>query len=214
MSRRIIMGAVLAVTIAGGACNSSTSPEESGLTTEDVTTVALDTDLSSGIVVFGQTAGPFGTANLDSGDGIGISLALESTIREFEDVQRPCPVDGFVTLSGMVERVEHGEGLVEYFVEADGQQVECQRARRGEIVQFDGEFALEAERRRINGEPVGLQETHIAGWFDWQVLDSDRSGSCTYDLTSVRNPDAMKRTITGEICGREIDRTIDWKRGT
>jgi hypothetical protein len=39
-----------------------------------------------------------------------------------------------------------------------------------------------------------------------------KSGQCSFDLTSTRNPDAGTRTLTGTMCGREIDRTVDWRK--
>lgn len=174
------------------------------LGTDDAVRVAMHLDLASGIAIFGQ---------LDPSSPVpGLAPAVFDDARPFTRT-RDCPVSGHIEVAGNVERERRGEGVIVYHVSGSGSQVACERQRRDFTWVADGPFALDAERRRMNGMPVGLQTTHVEGEFTWERSDGE-AGACTFDLTSVRNPDAMKRKISGTICGREIERTVAWKHGT
>lgn len=63
-----------------------------------------------------------------------------------------------------------------------------------------------AHRRWVAGEPSGLQTHSLEGKVNWRLEDG-RGGTCTVDLLAVFDPDAGTRSVTGEICGRTVDRT-------
>ncbi len=64
-----------------------------------------------------------------------------------------------------------------------------------------------------NRVPVGNQTSSKSGSFHWTRTNGaeTQEGDCTFDVTSVRNPDSRRITISGTVCGREIDRTVTWQ---
>jgi hypothetical protein len=202
--------APLATTLA--ACHGDgTGPQDETLTLEEVAAVALAGDLMAGTLLFEE----IGLVGARSGPQ---SVASEDK-RAFERTRR-CG-DGLVTVWGEIERVRHGEGVVEYFIEGNRTRDDCTHVRGPFTIVIDTPEGkpdtLEAYRKRNNGQPIGPQTTTYAGEFDWQKWEGEtlvREGHCDFELTSVRNPDSMKRSVTGTICGREVDWERDWKRGT
>lgn len=191
-----------AVAVAAGCADDGLGPEDSNLTAAEVADLALDLDDTTGDIIFGELLlGGFGL-----GDGIGIT---SGDVRTFER-KRDCPLGGNVSLAGTIERERDGNGAVEFTLVAAGTKTDCTRQARNDLtIKVNGGFTLEAYRKRVNGKPVGLQTTTKKGQFDWERSDG-KSGSCAFDLTSVRNPEAGKRTIKGTMCGREIDREVNW----
>jgi hypothetical protein len=114
-------------------------------------------------------------------------------------------------VTGTLERSRNDAGVVEWDVSGSGEWADCARRRREITRTIDGQFEFESHRKRQNGEPVGLQTSHKSGSFTWTRSDG-KSGSCEFDITSTRNPDEGTRTVTGTICGREIDRTVEWRK--
>jgi len=199
------LAAVLALT---AACNEGTvvEPVEEGLAIEDLSLVAVDGDAITGAVVFAQV---FGAAASGAPAGAGEA-------RDFSR-SRECAAGGTIEINGTVERTENGEGMVEATVTGTRDQVNCTRTREDRTLVINGSGTFNAHRMRVNGEPVGIQTTSWAGSFDWTktVGDADpTSGSCTYSLESVRNPETLTVHVTGTICDREIDRTRTWGQGT
>jgi len=206
--RKTIIPTLMAVTALTTACDEGTlvEPVEVGLAIEDLSLLAMDGDAITGGVVFAEL---FGAA----ASGVAASA---SEARDFSR-SRECPAGGTIEINGTVERTENGEGLVEATVTGTRDQVNCTRTREDRTLVINGSGTFEAHRMRVDGDPVGLQTTSWAGSFDWTktVGDADpESGSCTYSLASVRNPETMTVHVTGTICDREIDRTRQWGHGT
>lgn len=196
--------AILGLTVA---CDDGgTLQPETGLTVDDLALVAVEGDTDAGILVFAQVFGAVPGR-------VATTAAAEE--REFSR-SRSCPAGGSIEIRGTVSRTQNGDGTVEATLTGTRSQVECARTRGEVTLVIDGTGVFEAYRKRVNGEPVGNQTTSYSGSFDWTRTRGDeiRTGSCTYDLESVRNPDSMKVRVTGTICDREIDRERDWARGT
>jgi hypothetical protein len=197
---------VVAALVAAAGCGDGAGPEED-FDAEDAALVALTTDDLAGAMIFDVTfAAP--------------SFSAESAEPRAFSRSRDCPAGGSVSIEGTVDRVRNGDGSVEWTLEASGEWDDCTRSRtRNETTitwSIDGTFNLEAHRKRNNGEPIGNQSTSKSGSFHWTrtVGDETTEGDCTFDVTSERNPDSKKIHITGTVCGREIDREIDWRQGT
>lgn len=185
-------------------CADATGPID-GFDADDAAFVALDTDAAAGAMVF---------------DLVGVGPVLRAAAgREGEfSRSRDCPAGGSISLNGSSTRTENGEGVVTWSVAADGIWDACTRQRaRGDraiTTTIDGTFAFSAERRHNGRVPVGNQTTTKSGSFTWVRTrgDESRNGTCDFDVTSVRNPDARQIRITGTVCGRTVDRTIDWRQ--
>lgn len=201
--------ALVALVALAAACDHSpTATQDDSLTADDVAQVAIDQDLIAGSVIFEQI-GLFG--------GGALSTASAEDTRTF-DRTRDCPAGGTVEIQGTVERTANGEGTVEFNLNGTKTRTDCVHERPDVHITTNGQATFEAYRKRVNGQPAGNQTLHTAGHFAWVrerlSTGQTRSGECDFDLSSVRNPDAMKITITGTVCGRDVDRTIDWKQGT
>lgn len=202
-------GVALAATVVVAAgCEDTTGPVD-GFGSDDAAFAALVTDELAGSIVFGLMAG-------------GPSFGLGANAGEARDFsrERDCPGGGTVSIAGTVERVQHGDGAVSIDVNGAGAWNECTHSRTRDDVTITsiktGNFTIVANRKHNNGQPVGNQTSTKAGSFHWTRTNGTetREGDCDFNVTSVRNPDAQKVRITGEICGRTIDREINWKRGT
>ncbi len=206
-TNRIFATALTAVVCLTAACDDGSVDPETGLTIEDLSLVAMDGDALAGGIVFSQL---FGAA--EAGPA-GVAAAAEE--REFER-SRPCSAGGTIELSGTINRTQNGEGTVEATIEGTRTQNECARTREDVTMVVDGSGSFSAYRKRVNGEPVGNQTSSYEGSFDWTRTRGDevRTGTCTYRLESVRNPDSGKVRVSGMICDREIDRERDWNHGT
>ncbi len=66
---------------------------------------------------------------------------------------------------------------------------------------------LDAFRRRVGGIPDGLQTTSYAGSI--HALRSDgEERSCDFSIEVVRDPDTRTRTVTGNLCGDTVSRSV------
>ena len=200
---------VAAIVAALAACDETGFAPVNGLDGEDAAQLALATDLVTGSLLSDQI-GAAGGAEASFAEA-----AAPGRTREFHR-ERRCPAGGGITIDGTIEKVDHGEGVVEFFIAGDGRQIDCAFQRRRFTLTLNGEFVLTAYRKRVNGEPVGPQTTTKVGWFDWVRTNAAGevigSGHCEYEITSVRNPDSGKREVTGHVCGRDVSRSVDWDR--
>lgn len=204
MVRRGIAALVLVLMTA---CDDSATEPGTNLDADDVAFLAVEADALAGALIF---------------DLLGVGHVIRPADRadgEFER-SRDCPAGGSMSIAGTVERTEHGDGAIEWTLEAQGDWDDCAHTRsRGDraiTTTIDGSFEIEANRKHNNRVPVGNQTTRKSGSFTWERSNGTetRTGECTFDVTSVRNPDSDRVTVTGTMCGREVDRTVSWRRGT
>jgi hypothetical protein len=204
MVMRKLAGALTLTVLAVG-CADSTGPADDFDAT-DAAFVALDTDAAAGAMVF---------------DRIGIAPGVRpprGVEGEFSG-SRDCPAGGSISLAGNAQRTENDQGIVSWTVTAAGTWDQCAHSRsrgdRAVTTTIDGSFQYSASRMHDGAAPVGDQTTTKSGSFTWERTrgDETRSGECSYDVTSVRNAEARQIRVTGTVCGREVDRTIEWRRG-
>lgn len=202
-TRSVVVLAVLTTLVA---CDDSATGPADDLDAEDAAFVMVEADAMAGALVF---------------DLLGVGPVLRAA-RGYEgefDRSRDCPAGGTFSIQGSSSRTEHGDGSVEWTLEATGEWDDCTHTRargdRSVTTVIDGGFELEAHRRHNGHVPIGNQTTTKSGSFTWTRTSGERSqqGECSFDVTSVRNPDSRRVTITGEVCGREIDRTLEWRNG-
>lgn len=192
------------VAVLATACNDDgTSPGDGALPVADAAVLASEQDALSGGMIFDQVHA-FGAFGPPPPEGTA-TLEFTST--------RSCMVGGTFSVSGEVERVSHGDGVVEFFLEGEKTRDACAHQRRDVVITVWGTSSFEAYRKSVNRQPTGPQTYHEAGHFRWERSDGPE-GECDFDLTSVRNPDSHTRSLSGTICGRTIERTLTWRNGT
>jgi hypothetical protein len=187
---------------AGAACDDGLGPND-GMDVETAADIALETDAMAGEIVFGQL--------LFVGFGADPGLSANGEEPRSFSRSRPCPAGGNIELNGTIERTAHGDGVVEFEAAANGKWNACARTRREITRTINGEFSLESHRRIVNGQAAGPQTSTKQGHFTW-TSSNGKSGECEFNVTSTRFPEEGKRTVQGTVCGREIDRTVSWRR--
>jgi hypothetical protein len=130
--------------------------------------------------------------------------------RTFER-SRPCHDGGTLTVAGTGTSVWDAEAVA-YDVESSGTKTRtnCAHRRDGVIITLNGEANWTHERHYANHAPAGFWITTYLGGFDW-TKSTGESGSCFYNLTRTIDTVANTRTLTGTLCGEEIDRTETWR---
>jgi hypothetical protein len=194
----------LALVLAVVGCGELTGPGDD-LDNEDLAFLALEADALTGQLVDDMGFGLFAGSDLLVG-----SADPRDTSGSFTRTHE-CPAGGTLTVTGTLDRSRNDAGVVEWDVSGSGEWADCARRRREITRTIDGQFEFESHRSRQNGEPVGLQTSHKSGSFTWTRSDG-QSGTCEFDITSTRDPVAGTRTVTGTICGREIERTVEWRK--
>jgi hypothetical protein len=183
--------------------------DDLGPTTElsslDLIAIALDADIVAGAILNDQI-------NIvgSSADGSGLTVNA-GDVRTFSR-SRDCPGGGNVEVSGSVERTRVGDNAFEFAFNSTGAQNECVHLRGERSVTIDGHFTMTASWRREAGQPSGVQNTHRFGSFTW-TRGNGATGTCEFDVTSVRDPVNHTRTVTGTMCGRDINRSTSWTAG-
>lgn len=222
-NRRPYAAAVVMAVVAGvfAACGEgrTTAPDleaQAILSAADVEAVALEADGAAGVMIFDDVAPPEVARSGLRSETDSEALAEEAAVageagRPFAR-RRGCPEGGWIGARGRIVKASHGEGVIEYEVRGRGAIVDCRFTRGDRSLELNGRFRLEANRKLANGEPVGPQTTHAFGGFGWRLLRTERSGRCRFDLTSVRHPDSMKKTVDGTICGREVHWEGSWTK--
>ena len=125
-----------------------------------------------------------------------------------------CPAGGTIVWQGSLHRT-YDASTHTLEAQADGTRLttDCARTRGDLTTVVNGSAAWDAYRKRVNGRPSGLQTTHHSG--SWNAVRSDGfQKSCSFDITVVRDPEAMTRTLDGTICGTTVQKVVTWQPGT
>jgi hypothetical protein len=122
---------------------------------------------------------------------------------------RQCPAGGQLEIDGEISFSFDGETLSVSF-EAVKTMDDCAFERREDLFIVNGSVEISGSRTKVAGEPSGLQETHIGGAVTIFVQSTGEEQTCEIDITSVADPEAGTREVTGTFCGHEVgqnDRT-------
>lgn len=125
-----------------------------------------------------------------------------------------CPAGGQIVWQGTEHRTyDPATRTVEAQFEGTRVTTDCARVRGSLTTVVNGSAQWDAFRRRVDGRPDGLQTSHQVG--SWSAARSDgATKSCDFDLTIVRDPAAMTRTLQGTICGAIVHRVTSWQPGS
>ncbi len=120
--------------------------------------------------------------------------------------------EGTLTIAGGGTSVWDATAVT-YDVESSGTSTRagCKYTNQdGVVVTLNGEGTWTHERHYTDYAPSGTWITAYEGSFDWEK-DTGEMDSCTYDLTRTVDTAANTRTLTGMLCGNEVNRTKTWR---
>lgn len=200
------LGILLVALAAAGCDNGTTAPAAGSLTAAEAVMLATEIDRSSDAMVNGT---------IDGRNGAG-TMAESSSTRTIEIKfagKSSCPRGGEVIVEGQMAW-EHNldERSTSVTVQATRTMDDCAyTGEKGEVT-IDGEISLAADRYRVVGWPSGPQTTTHTGTITW-TRESGESMTCKIEITSVRDPETKKWTLTGTVCGHLVSRTVTWGAG-
>ena len=197
MLRRPLMTVSLAVLVLVGVSGCSDSPDPvssssaGSFSGSELASVALESDLRTEEVINQQ-----------------IDQALNDTVTF--NRTKSCPAGGYIEVSGTIIRTYDLDTTI---MEADimGSRVrsDCTFGSGPMTLTVNGASQWEIHRRRVGGEPDGLQTGRFSGMITITRSDGTER-SCDFDYTIVRDPDAGTREINGTMCGAHIGHRVPW----
>ena len=210
MFRRLICLLVSGVVFLAACGDDGTSPEDE-FTEEDALAVADLIDASADGVLndfFDSSGG--GPESAPARTHVPVTWT-----RTFER-SRPCHNGGTLTLTGDDGTSVWDAAAVTYDIDSSGTstRASCGYTNSvGVVIELTGGGTWTHERSYTDFAPSGTWITAYAGSFDWDKATGE-SGSCTYDLTRTVDTAANTRTLTGTLCGNEVNRTETWRNGS
>ena len=186
-----------------------TAPEpEEVLTPDDAQFVANLIDVTAS----GVLNDFFDFSGSDPANGPALGHEPVVWTRTFER-SRACHDGGTLTVAGSGTSTWDGEAVT-YDVESSGTKtrIACAHTRDDVIITLTGEANWTHERHYADHAPAGTWITTYLGGFDW-TKSTGESGSCFYNLTRTIDTAENTRTLTGTLCGDEIDRSETWRDG-
>lgn len=205
---------ILAVTLAFGAvaCDEGVQEPMTELTAEEASEVAAEmADLGYADIEAEFSAEAF--ASVMNGP----SLSPPVTVTRTFERTRPCPRGGSVFVEGtsvaVIDRDNH-HMVVE--TEATRTHDACilPLRRHDREVELNGApgIVMTSRFERQDGQPDGPQTMSFEGAFDWQVVGTDRAGTCDIDVDIVweRTAEGGYKTVDGVVCGREVHSETTW----
>ena len=183
----------------------TSSQELSQSEIDDVAEMAAD---QIDLILDDETAAnPLVVATGQSGLGISFSAAPVTTSFSWTR-ERECRNGGTVVANGQGTHVADraiGELTIDF--SGDKTITDCARARGDLVITINGGGIFDGHRHKLNGMFEGLQTNNASGSFSWVTSDG-RSGACEYDIHVSWDPSTGTKTITGTVCGREVNRTV------
>lgn len=116
---------------------------------------------------------------------------------------RSCPAGGQLEIDGEMS-FSFDDGVLELSFSAEKSMSDCAFERGDDLLTVNGDVAIWGTRRRVDGEPSGLQETDIEGSISVTRESTGETRSCEIDISSVFDPATGTREVTGTICGHDV----------
>lgn len=204
MDRRVAwVVPALMVVLAACSDDEPSAPGETELSADEAGFLAVETDRALDAVLgglFSDQAGFSAPAE---------PAATEPIVREFSfERTHSCPDGGQVVVSGEGSmEVDPEIGMGEMNVAGTKTIEACARERDGVVYTTNGSLEFDAHWLREDFELVEA-EKNLIGAFSVETSD-DRTKECTIELHTVFDPETETVTVTGEVCGRTVERTWD-----
>ena len=204
----LISGVVFSGVVFLAACgdDGTSSESEDELTQDDTQFVAYLIDATAA----GLLNDFFDSSQSDPTSAPALTHEPVVWTRSFER-SRPCHDGGTLTVAGSGTSTWDGEAVT-FDVESTGTKtrVTCAHTRDGVLITLTGNAAWTHERHYANHAPTGFWITTYIGGFDW-TKSTGESGSCFYELARTIDTAENTRSLTGTLCGDEVDRTETWR---
>lgn len=215
--------ALVALGLAGcgdGTPGGALAPDASAaLTAAEQEDLALELGNQSGSLLdaetlLQETSALFGSAGSDPATARAASTGRAIARLSFRR-ERDCRVSGEVSIEGEATRtVDFDTRTMTLEFEAEKVHRECVLELGERTVSLQGEPSIQvtAFRKRVERRFSGTQTLTLEGSVAWSLVGEEGAGVCRVDLEIVVDPEAGTRTVTGTLCGRQIDRTTEWPR--
>jgi hypothetical protein len=128
---------------------------------------------------------------------------------------RACHDGGTLTIAGSGTKTWDPEDRT-YDVDLSGTKVreQCAHTRSDEfedvVITLTGVAEWTHDRHYAQRHPTGEWVTTWVGNWDWSK-STGTSGHCTYDIVKTIDTEANTKTLTGVMCGNEVNKTSTWK---
>jgi hypothetical protein len=128
---------------------------------------------------------------------------------------RACHDGGTLTIAGSGTKTWDPEDRT-YDVDLSGTKVreQCAHTRSDEfedvVITLTGVAEWTHDRHYAQRHPTGEWVTTWVGSWDWSK-STGTSGHCTYDIVKTIDTEANTKTLTGVMCGNEVNKTSTWK---
>ena len=128
---------------------------------------------------------------------------------------RACHDGGTLTIAGSGTKTWDPEDRM-YDVDLSGTKVreQCAHTRSDEfedvVITLTGVAEWTHDRHYAQGHPTGEWVTTWMGSWDWSK-STGTNGHCTYDIVKTIDTEANTKTLTGVMCGNEVNKTSTWK---
>lgn len=199
--------AVCALTLT--ACDDDALAPADGLSELDVQFLALEIDAALGFVLDDYYA-----TSANGPEGVEAQAVEPVTTTYSYERSRECAAGGSISVAGTGTRVVDREtGTVDVSGSGTRTRTDCARTRGDVTLTTNGTGTFTHERHWAVREVTGTWTRSQSGDFEW-TRSTGESGSCSYELTTTVDTGAGTASTTGTICGREIDRSASWDRGS
>jgi hypothetical protein len=175
---------------------------------EQMADVALESDLLTAEMLSLEADSASAAMAATADDGGPSGLVIEE--RTFRRTQ-PCPLGGQITVEGsMTREFDRATRVMEIESNGSRTRTDCAFPQGEMVVTVNSLDAFEEHRRRLAGQPDGLQTSRYYGSIDLVRSDGEEH-FCEYDYTIVRDPETQTRTIEGTICGGRVRKGVPWR---
>ncbi len=116
---------------------------------------------------------------------------------------RACPAGGELEIAGEMS-FSFEDGVLELSFSAEKSMTDCAFERDDDVLTVNGEAEISGTRRRVDGEPSGLQETELEGFLAVTRESTGETRECEIDISSVYDPETGTREVTGTLCGHDV----------
>ncbi|MEZ4417792.1 MAG: hypothetical protein R3E10_18695 [Gemmatimonadota bacterium] len=207
MSTKTLTAAALATALLS-ACSDSTTDPSATLALDEAEFLAIESDaLLAGLI--GLQFAALEQSALATAADLVLGTAAEPVVTSFDFTRTaPCRAGGQTVVVGSGTRTfDRDTRLMEMDASGTRSIEDCARVRGDVTFSTNGSGRWDAHRRRINGVPDGLQTLDQSGGFTVTASDG-RSEECDYELHRSFDPSSGQVTLSGTVCGREIDRVF------
>lgn len=211
MRKQPVLGmAAAALLVFTAACDDSSTAPAAALDSGEAEFLALQTDAILASIVTDYVAG-FTDDLVSASEGVALTGAAEPIVTTFDFVRtRPCAAGGQVVATGSGTHTHDREAKSRQTVASGTKSIEnCARTRGDLTITMNGSGDFDFSRFKVEGQFSGLQTTNQEGSFTATTSDG-RTEDCTYEISRVLDPDAGTITVTGQVCGNDVDRVMDW----